>query len=63
VLLEENEQQIAAFLVAQPGFRVIDLAEAWTLEAAMPGQGDYLTLTPLAHHTDGFFTAVMERTA
>jgi 16S rRNA (cytosine967-C5)-methyltransferase len=63
VLLEENEQQIAAFLAAQPGFRVIDLAEAWTLDAAMPGQGDYLTLTPLAHHTDGFFTAVMERTA
>jgi 16S rRNA (cytosine967-C5)-methyltransferase len=63
VLLEENERQIEAFLAAQPGFRVIPLAEAWTLPAPPPGHGPYLTLTPRLHHTDGFFTAVLERAA
>ena len=63
VLLEENEQQIETFLAAQPGFKVIDLAEAWTLPATVPGEGPYLSLTPLHHHTDGFFTAVLQRLA
>jgi 16S rRNA C967 or C1407 C5-methylase (RsmB/RsmF family) len=27
----------------------------------VPGQGPYLSLTPRSHHTDGFFTAVLER--
>jgi 16S rRNA (cytosine967-C5)-methyltransferase len=63
VLLEENEQQIDAFLANHDGFRVVPLAEAWTLPGPAPGQGAYLSLTPRSHHTDGFFTAVLERTA
>ena len=39
------------------------LAEVWKLPAEMPGQGPYLSLTPRKHHTDGFFTAVLERIA
>jgi len=63
VLLEENERQIEAFLAAHADFRVIPLAEAWTLPGDPPGQGAYLSLTPRTHHTDGFFTAVLERAA
>jgi 16S rRNA (cytosine967-C5)-methyltransferase len=60
VLLEENEHQVAAFLAANPDFRAVDLAEAWP-GTAPPNAGPNLSLTPLAHGTDGFFTAVLER--
>ena len=63
LLPEENEAQVDAFLARQPGFRVVPLADAWTLEAPVPGPGPYLSLTPLRHGTDGFFGAVLERTA
>ena len=60
VLLEENEHQVAAFLAANPDFRAVDLAEAWP-GTAPPNDGPHLSLTPLKHGTDGFFTAVLER--
>jgi len=59
----ENEMQVDAFLQRTPGFRVVPLAEAWMLDSAPPGPGPYLSLTPLRHCTDGFFGAVLERTA
>ncbi len=58
---EENEAQVEAFLARTPGFRIVPLAEAWTLAAAVPGEGPYLSLTPRRHGTDGFFGAVLER--
>jgi 16S rRNA (cytosine967-C5)-methyltransferase len=61
VLLEENDHQIDKFLAEHDGFRLIPLAEAWTLPSPLPGHGPYLSLTPRTHHTDGFFTAVLER--
>jgi len=62
LLLEENEEQVAAFLAANPAFRLVPVSEA------MPGfkdsaHPDYLSLTPARHDTDGFFAAVMEREA
>ena len=63
LLVEENEAQVDAFLARQPGFRVVPLDQAWTLEAPVPCAGPYLSLTPLRHGTDGFFGAVLERTA
>ncbi len=63
LLLEENEAQVDAFLARQSGFRVVPLADAWTLDAPAPSPGPYLSLTPLLHGTDGFFGAVLERTA
>ncbi|WP_424812934.1 RsmB/NOP family class I SAM-dependent RNA methyltransferase [Roseococcus sp. YIM B11640] len=66
LLPEEDELQIERFLTAQPGFRVIPLAQAWA-EAGMPGaspsQAPHLLLSPGAHGTDGFFCAVLERQA
>jgi 16S rRNA (cytosine967-C5)-methyltransferase len=61
LLLEENEAQVDAFLTRHPDFAVVPLSRAWTLDAAMPGAGPYLSLTPNRHGTDGFFAAVLER--
>ena len=63
-LLEaENEHQVEAFLARTPAFTLTPLAEAWPLETPPPGQGPYLSLTPLRHNTDGFFAAVLTRAA
>jgi 16S rRNA (cytosine967-C5)-methyltransferase len=61
LLVEENEAQIAAFLARHPDFAVVPLARAWPLEQPAPCPGDYLSLTPARHGTDGFFAAVLER--
>ncbi|MGG4604202.1 RsmB/NOP family class I SAM-dependent RNA methyltransferase [Paenalcaligenes sp. Me131] len=64
VLPQENEQQIQAFLQACPDFQVVPVNEV--LKARIPNllmQGDYLSLRPDLHGTDGFFAAVLVRTA
>ncbi len=63
ILLEENEQQIARFLESAPEFRLLRLRDLWTLNDDPPCHGDTLRLTPRLHGTDGFFTAVLERSA
>ena len=64
LLAEENEDQVAAFLAAQPDYELLPLATAWT-EAELPGappcEGPYLALSPAAHGTDGFFCAILRR--
>jgi 16S rRNA (cytosine967-C5)-methyltransferase len=54
LLIEENQEQIAAFLAAHPGFRLVPVHTAGS-------DTDYLTLTPARHGTDGFFAASLER--
>ena len=69
VLPEENVDQVAAFLAANPDFSVLPYAEAW--RAALPGEPptsadgstDTLALTPASHGTDGFFIAILVRKA
>ncbi|WP_181705538.1 RsmB/NOP family class I SAM-dependent RNA methyltransferase [Chthonobacter rhizosphaerae] len=74
ILPEENEDQVAAFLNAQPDFRLGDTAAAWTKvtgEPAVPGTvvtlegqgGSAVRLTPATTGTDGFFSAILERAA
>jgi 16S rRNA (cytosine967-C5)-methyltransferase len=60
LLSEENEAQVTAFLARHPGFALVPLARAWP-GGAPPNLGDYLSLTPARHGTDGFFAAVLER--
>ncbi len=71
LLPEENEMQVEAFLRDHSEFTVRP-AQVWketlgAMGAAPPNlapfQGDYLFLTPARHGTDGFFAAVLERTA
>ena len=63
LLEEENEAQVNGFLLRHPDFAVVPLARAWPLDRPAPNGGDYLSLTPARHGTDGFFAAVLERTA
>jgi 16S rRNA (cytosine967-C5)-methyltransferase len=63
VLADENEGQVNAFLAAHPEFSIVPLPAAWNLPVAAPGPGPFLALTPRRHGTDGFFGAVLERTA
>ncbi len=63
LLLEENEEQVDAFLAAHADFAPVPLERAWELPGPPPGAGPYLSLTPRTHDTDGFFAAVLERVA
>jgi 16S rRNA (cytosine967-C5)-methyltransferase len=64
---EENEAQVQHFLTAHPEFALVTLADALagagSTIAALPSEGEFLSLTPLRHDTDGFFGAVLERVA
>ena len=62
MLREENESQVAEFLGRQAGFVVMPVELAWP-GGPPPPAGDFLLLTPARHGTDGFFAAVLERTA
>ncbi len=69
LLPPENEERVAAFLVAHPHFMRIAATETWN--AALPGiappkasLGDFaFLLTPRRSGTDGFFVAVLRRAA
>jgi 16S rRNA (cytosine967-C5)-methyltransferase len=63
LLDDENEAQVSGFLLRHPAFRVVPLAQAWPLDQPPPNSGNFLSLTPARHGTDGFFTAVLERLA
>lgn len=63
LLKDENEAQVDAFLARHPAFSVVPVSQVWMLEAKIPCDDPYLVLTPHRHGTDGFFGAVLERTA
>ena len=63
VLEEENEAQVTSFLLRHPEFAIVPLARAWPLHQPPPNGGEFLSLTPAGHGTDGFFAAVLERGA
>jgi 16S rRNA (cytosine967-C5)-methyltransferase len=62
LLEEENEAQVFAFLLRHPAFSIVPLAHAWPLDQPPPNSGEFLSLTPAWHGTDGFFAAVLELT-
>jgi len=69
VLAAENEAQVYAFLERTPEFSLLSAGEVWEerfgVDAPKPWSADgcTLTLTPASTNTDGFFFAVMEKTA
>lgn len=66
LLPEENELQVEAFLERHPGFKPVPLERAWAeagLSGSPPCPGPWMALSPAAHGTDGFFAAVLERSA
>ncbi|MEQ1717261.1 MAG: RsmB/NOP family class I SAM-dependent RNA methyltransferase [Hyphomicrobium sp.] len=69
LLVQENGEQIAAFLDAHKDFRALSYADAWRENlpgdppASADGSTDHLLLTPASHGTDGFFISVLTRAA
>ncbi|HZJ12392.1 MAG TPA: RsmB/NOP family class I SAM-dependent RNA methyltransferase, partial [Methyloceanibacter sp.] len=70
VLPSENRGQVEAFLARHPDFKLMPWRELW--EKVLPGAPavpsadgatDMLQMTPLSHGTDGFFVAVLQRSA
>lgn len=61
LLPEENEKQIERFLDNNPAFEIVPVQKVTTNLPNLPQTGDFLSLSPAAHNTDGFFAAVMER--
>jgi len=66
ILPRENEDRIAAFLERHPAFKAIPASEIWresTGSRPPPGLGEFLKVTPLVDEMDGFFTAILARSA
>ena len=69
MLAEENEQQVYSFLERNEGFTLLSAGEVWEdrfgVDKPKPWSEDGLTvtLTPASTNTDGFFFAVMEKSA
>ena len=66
LLPQENEQQVEAFLSANPGFTHVPARAHWAAltGAAWPcNSPDFLHLSPARNGTDGFFAAVLRKAA
>lgn len=59
----ENEERIARFLSAHPGFEIVAASEVWrdVAATALPQSAPYFRASPRYTDTDGFFTAVLQR--
>lgn len=60
----ENANQVTAFLAENPEFSLIPVSKIWS-EAGLPGKRneEFLKLSPDEFGSDGFFTAILCRTA
>ncbi|WP_118179549.1 RsmB/NOP family class I SAM-dependent RNA methyltransferase [Paraburkholderia phosphatilytica] len=61
ILDAENEGVVAQFLAAHPGFALVPARDVLAEQRIELDTGDYLSLWPHRHATDGFFAAVLER--
>jgi 16S rRNA (cytosine967-C5)-methyltransferase len=64
LLPTEDEDRVAAFLLAHSEFTLLPLAEAWVgcgQSEPPPSAGGFLVTTPAQHGTDGFFAAILQR--
>jgi len=63
LLTAENEDIVAAFLAAHPEFHLLPAGAVLAAQHVDLAMGDYLRLDTARHGTDGFFAAIMERSA
>jgi 16S rRNA (cytosine967-C5)-methyltransferase len=61
VLEAENEAVVAQFLADHPNFTLVPAGKVLAEQRIGLEMGDYLSLWPHRHATDGFFAAVLER--
>ena len=60
-LRAENQDVVAAFLAAQPQFRLLLANQVLAQQHIALDTGEFLQLYPQHHGCDGFFAAVMAR--
>ena len=63
VLPCENQDRIARFLAAHPGFAALPASETWREVVGTdppPGMDQFFRASPLQTGTDGFFTAILQ---
>lgn len=58
---EENEAQVDTFLTNHPEYKIVPMEQAWDWGGKPPVSGNFLRLSPAAHATDGFFTAILQK--
>jgi 16S rRNA (cytosine967-C5)-methyltransferase len=63
LLPEENEEVVAEFLQERCEFKALHCGELLGQQGITVATGDYLRLWPHLHGTDGFFAAVIEKSA
>jgi 16S rRNA (cytosine967-C5)-methyltransferase len=63
LLTAENEDIVTAFMATHPEFHLLPAGAVLAGQHIDLAMGDYLRLDTARHGTDGFFAAVMERTA
>jgi 16S rRNA (cytosine967-C5)-methyltransferase len=63
LLADENTDIVTAFLKDHSAFKPLDCGEILKQQYIALECGRFLQLDPLRHHTDGFFAAVLERSA
>ena len=61
ILEVENEGIVRGFLEAHPDFKLVPASQVLADQKIALDTGDYLSLWPHVHGTDGFFAAVLER--
>jgi 16S rRNA (cytosine967-C5)-methyltransferase len=61
ILEAENEAVVAQFLADHPEFALVPARDVLAEQRIDLEMGDYLSLWPHRHATDGFFAAVLER--
>jgi 16S rRNA (cytosine967-C5)-methyltransferase len=61
ILEAENEAVVAQFLAAHPEFVLVSARDVLAEQRIDLDTGEYLSLWPHRHATDGFFAAVLER--
>lgn len=61
-LLEmENQAIVASFLAEHPEFSLVPTSRVLGFQRVPLDTGDYLSLSPASHGTDGFFAAILEK--
>lgn len=63
LLRDENEQQVEQFLQQNPQFTLENANDILQAYLSLPNDKPMLRLNPVQHGTDGFFAAVLTRTA
>jgi 16S rRNA (cytosine967-C5)-methyltransferase len=63
LLKRENEDQIAEFLKENDNYSIVPITAVWAerFDTPCPFEGDFMTMRPDLHKSDGFFCAILER--